>query len=496
MVVLILFVAGGCSSDLLDIKNTNNPDFEMVNATLDGASLESKAADLYRLYFVVNHHQNGMKPMMSTAADANTASHGNFGMWDASIEPRNVTWNNDPTYTNASHLNFMYANTYSTILSAVEIIAAIEGGVDAGVNGADNPRLLAFSNFMLGLSHMTLGHLYDKAFIVAPGAELEGTLDFTSPYQEVVEAAVDFLDEAISIATANPFVIPAAWMQTPADITSAEFIRIANTYAARTLSYAARNKTEDAQVDWNRVRSYADNGITSDLVIMLNASNWFVTGVSYLNIVAGWGQVDMRLANLMDPENQPAYWEDRPDFPHPPASTNPLDKRILTDFAWLSGNGFRPERGYYHFSNHRWSRLDASTFTLSWAGLGPWPEIYVAENDMLRAEARLHLGDVPGAADIINAGTRTTRGEMPPVAANATDVRQAIHHERMIELFMTGFGSEYYEMRKMDYLQKGTPLHFPIPAAALQTMSVEEPFYSFGGVANADGINTSNGGWR
>src|SRR5690554_4169252 len=343
LVVLFLFFAGGCSKDILDIENTNNPDFEMVNATLTGETLESQAASMFNNYFLVNHHHNGMKPMMSTAADANTASHGNFGMWDASIEPRNVTWNNDPTYSNASHLNFMYSNTYTTILRAMEVIASIEGGVEAGENGVDNPRLLAFSNFMLGLSHMTLGHLYDKAFIVAPGRELEGTLDYTSPHEEVVAAAVEFLDNAISIAQSNSFSIPADWMGTTNDVSSADFIKLANTYAARTLSYASRSKAEDAQVDWPKVLSYANNGITENLVINLDASRWHTQAIGYLNVNAGWGQVDMRIANLMDPENQPAYWEDRADFPHPPASTNPLDKRILTDFTWLAGNGFRPE---------------------------------------------------------------------------------------------------------------------------------------------------------
>jgi hypothetical protein len=118
-----------------------------------------------------------------------------------------------------------------------------------------------------------------------------------------------------------------------------------------------------------------------------------------------------------------------------------------------------------------------------------------AENDLLRAEARAYTGDLGGAADIINAGTRVTRGELDPVDANLTDIINAIHHERHVELYTTGNGIQFYEMRKLDLLQKGTPLHLPVPAAILQLFNVSD-FYTFGTTARADGVSTSNGGWR
>ncbi|MCY1380460.1 hypothetical protein D9M69_682850 [compost metagenome] len=62
-------------------------------------------------------------------------------------------------------------------------------------------------------------------------------------------------------------------------------------------------------------------------------------------------------------------------------------------------------------------------------------------------------------------------------------------------MYTTGMALQFYEMRKNDLLQKGTPLHLPIPAGILQTMGLTD-FYTFGTTAKADGINTSNGGWR
>lgn len=51
-------------------------------------------------------------------------------------------------------------------------------------------------------------------------------------------------------------------------------------------------------------------------------------------------------------------------------------------------------------------------------------------------------------------------------------------------------------MRKLDLLQKGTPLHLPIPAKVMENLGEIAPFYTFGTVLKADGVNTFNGGWR
>lgn len=115
---------------------------------------------------------------------------------------------------------------------------------------------------------------------------------------------------------------------------------------------------------------------------------------------------------------------------------------------------------------------------------------------MLRAEARAYLGELAEAAAIINAGTRTTRGKMDPVKETLEDVLKGIHHERHVEMFVSGSGLQFFEMRKLDLLQKGTFLHFPIPAGTLETFNLTPPFYTFGTVAKADGKGTSNGGWK
>jgi len=120
------------------------------------------------------------------------------------------------------------------------------------------------------------------------------------------------------------------------------------------------------------------------------------------------------------------------------------------------------------------------------------------ENDLLIAEAELRTGNTQGAIDILNNpdGARISRGQLAEIPAGAAKdvVEDAIFYERTIELYLTGCGIPFFDMRRQDMLQKGTPLHFPIPGQQLDVMLM--PQYTFGGVDNADGINTSNGGWN
>ena len=126
---------------------------------------------------------------------------------------------------------------------------------------------------------------------------------------------------------------------------------------------------------------------------------------------------------------------------------------------------------------------------------GPVPEFTLTENNLILAESLVHLGHTADAIVLLNSGTRTQRGHLPPLDAMTPDneVLKAIFYERNIELMITGMGISFFDMRRRDLLQKGTPLHFPIPASELQVVGL--PLYTYGGVDHADGINTSNGGW-
>lgn len=489
-----LMVVTGCE-DMLEVKNENNPDFDQVYSS--GEDLENLTAGLFSITYAAEHSYSGVQMGLATASDNVSCSWGNQAMRHMGWEPRDFAWDNNPSYSYAGTTKYLFDKSYAAINTASNILKAINNGVEIGTGGVDNERSQAVCKFIQGVSYGDLALVFDKAFIVDEDQTVEGEVGSAVPYSDVAAAAVGYLDEAIALC-ANTFTIPAGWLGAEADLSNADFAKLCNTYAARILSYMPRNATELAAVDWNAVKTYADAGITSDFnVVNDNYVQWYNEAGDYLTY-NGWGVTDMYVVNLMDPA-QPQHWDDTPAFPHPPASTNILtdpaiDDRLETDFAYLGSNWFQASRGYYWYSNYRFDRLDAFYVNAD----GPRSEVLKAENDMLKAEARAYLAvpDLAGAAAIINAGTRVTRGGLANVGAVKADIIAAIHHERHVEMYVTGMGLQFFEMRKLDLLQTGTPLHLPLPAGTLQTFGESLPFYTYGRVAEADGVNTSDGGWR
>ncbi|MGA1227469.1 MAG: RagB/SusD family nutrient uptake outer membrane protein [Tamlana sp.] len=476
-----------CTRDL-EVLNENEPDFLKVYS--DAADVKNLAGNLYNTFYFQNEYT--LKMLFAVAADNFSSSVSWLvGVQDVSWEPRKA-WNNTPGYRFESSTSYPFNEMYKVINTSSLIIKSLDNGVEIGKDGADNDLVRAFARFNMGISYGMLALSFDKAFIVDEKSTLtNASLGDAKTYKEVASQAIIYLDEAISILSKNSYNIPANWMGSPGDLPSNILSQYANSWAARILSNLPRNSTELASVDWTAVKKYADAGITSDFNILLDGwGRWQSYGGYYLT--AGLAVTDMYVVNKLDP-TMPDHWDDDPNFIHPPASTNPnADKRIETDFAYISSNTFPGDRGYYHWSNYRWKRLNLLFSTAN----GPMPEFMLAENDMYKAEALAYTDNLAEAASIINAGTRTTRGQLPQVPANLTDIIEAIHHERIIEMMYTGTGLQFFEMRKRNLLQKGTPLHFPLPAKTLETFGELPPFYTFGGPDGQDGINGSNGGWR
>lgn len=483
-----ILVLTGCKKDLT-VANNNQPDFQKVYAS--GEDLTNLTGGLFNTYYSGTHSYSGMQMFLATAADNVTCSWGNQAMRDMSWEPRKE-WSNAPNYTYQGTTKYTFDKMYAVINTASNIIKAVDGGVKVGVNGADNSMIKAVCRFNMGIAYGVLALNFDRAFIVDEKTTIPGAkLSDAKPYGEIGTAAIGYLTQALSLA-GNTFTVSKDWFGTPADLSNTQLKAMINSMIARILSNMPRNSTELAAVNWASVKTYADAGISSDFMVINDGYNkWYAEAGDYLTF-PGWGLTDMYVVNQMDPQ-EPAHWDDLASFPAPPASTNPnADKRLASDFEYVPSVWLQATRGYYHWSNYRSKRYDG-VYAL---GEGPLPEMLKAENDLYKAEARAYTGDLAGAAAIINAGTHTTRGGLPPVAADLNAIKAAIHAERHIELYVSGMGLQFYEMRKRNLLQKGTPLHLPLPAKTLETLAESLPFYTFGGVDKADGKNTSNAGWR
>lgn len=484
IIALIAILFSSCFKKL-DVPNLNDPDIYDVLSSPE-AVYELAGSLFYNWYIDVQTHSWSPRMSMITMADQGTSSWLNSGMYDLSSEPRQA-FNNTETYRYAYIFEHYWAHMYRVLNQANDILKVIHGGMEIGEldengNGKDTKMVEAFSYFIQGLSLGYLGLIYDKAFVVTEYTDPATAQPL--PYQQVIDSAIASLQKCIEIASQNTFTIPDDWINGKT-YTNDELVRLAYSYMARFLVYEPRNAAQNEQTDWARVLDYANHGITQDFQVYMDNVRWKNWVFHYTYERDDWVRVDARIIHMMD-TSYPWHL----DSPTDPGEASSIDARLGNDFVHVSTCPFKPERGYYHYSFYLYRRIPYSFSNPDW-----FPEFYVNELNLIKAEAYVHLGDLQSAINIVNQSSRVTRGNLPPLPNNASaeQILKAIFYERDIEFFVTGFATDFYDMRRRDMLQKGTLLHFPIPARELDILGM--PLYTFGGVENADGINTSNGGW-
>lgn len=484
----LMFPVTGCFD--LDVENTNDADSGSLFMQEQYAA--GLAGNLINDWFLAVHNYNGLALQMLVAADAGTCSWG-FTR-DAGTEPR-IAFNNHASGAYSYQNYSLYMNLYSTLNNANDLLNILKEA-ELGFTGMERARMNAVARFIQGLSLGYLGLIFDKGFVVTDETDLTVLVEVSS-WKEMIAEAVRSLDGAIEICNTNTVSLPSEYLP-GVQWNSEELGRLASSFAARLLVYSSRNKTDDNQTDWAKVYDYASHGIEKDFAPLADDEKWYSQYITYA-VYPGWVQTDMYVVNMMDP-SMPDRWVDENtwDLVQDPvmSHTDGVDDRIFTDFQYLYSCSFRPDRGYYSFSCYRHRRFDQYIHT--WTE--PMPEFRKAENDYLLAEAAARTGKLGEAADILNNSPRVTRGGLPPVPADEASISEAIHHERMVELMSSGAGIQFFQMRKENLLQPGTPLHYPIPEAQLDIMLMD--YYTFGGTAYDDvvpqgipGVDYSTGGW-
>ena len=443
-------------------------------------------------------------------ANHSTSSWGSHGWLDNSWEPR-IPWNNSPTYNLSSLTLVLWDELYGLLTIVNDVIDAIENhGLQIGKEGQDTPMVLATMYFIRGVSLGQLGLTFDQAWL-ATSNDLPNTNPF-SPWSQIIDGAIDALNYAITLSNNNTFRLPVGTVSGIL-VNNMYLSQLANSYAARFLALGSRTHAQNEDLswsvyDWSNVLEYANEGLTTDFAPIGNGlpwegGTWWDLNIKYLR-QPGWGRVDMRVVNLLDPDQPPRFptdFEGLPILDELPDNgvAKSLDARLTTDFLYLSNHNFAPSRGGWHFSHYRHSRYDfpATTNTeglYMGESLGPLRELRAYDNELMKAEAFVRKGNISSAAAILNdeSNPRKARGQLEDVPDDPEELLNAIFYERDIELFHNGYLISFSDMRRRDMLQKGTPLHFPVPGIILKQM--DEEIYTFGGYFNADGINTSNGG--
>ncbi len=516
---VVLALAGACNPDL-DVTNPNAPD--VARAISTPSDVRQLIGSSYNTWFLgmqggaVAPFEPNPGLMTEVMGDVATMAYGNYGARFNGQEPR-LAYQNSSATSDGRVASQPYDIMYGALGAANDGLRAIARGVRVAASSSapdETEQFQAFAWMVQGLSLGFEALIFNEGFIV-----VEDTPDASAvlePYTAVNAAAVASLDKAIAAATGKSWSIPAEF--TPGiNLTAANLVKMASTMAARQLAYAPRTAAENAAVNWARVLTYANAGISTGTPFNLQiqgdgGNNWFDLLKGYTNLES-WVRVDQRIVHQADPATQPVVFTSTTAPPRavpadlrfargtPDASGNV--KQPGADFWYNQNIPYDPARGVHFFSNWSHARYVDHSFEVDAPFLTMVPYVLAAENDLLIAEALVRTnGDKARAAGLINK-TRVGRGGLPPVTAATAnnELIGAIFYERDVELWGTGAGIGWMNRRRIEAsathmgvnigniwafrggsnLQKGTPRSVPVPAKELETLNI--PVYTFGGAS-------------
>lgn len=500
----LLLGAAGCAD--LDVANPNQPDTEQALA--DAGDVQSLIVGSFSSWWRAQQHQDGFGLNLSTVSFQHSAYPANFGMVEFSKVPREPI-NNDPAFSFYSQFQTTWTDNYRAISAARNGLVALDGDVSLG---ADEPRARAFAHFVQGLAHGSLALLFDEAYIYDETMVPED-LDAPVGYQQVMEAALGYLDQAIAIAQANTFQLPASWMSR--GVSNTEMVRLARSFQARYRALVARTPAEREAVNWQRVISDAEAGITQDFMMEHDGfSNLWPHHIRVYGNFPGWSQVPNFYLGMADQsgryqdwlatpvDNREPFLYDTPDQRFPQGATvdaqraNPGMYITVPGGAGLSASlgdqWSRADRGTWRWSYYRDYRYDS--WLAAPAYVGPATELSVTQLRLLTAEGLYRTGQTGAAAAIVDE-TRMSNGGLGTASANADcvprlpsgqcgDLLETIKWEHRLETYHQGFGVSFYNARGWGDLMEGTFLHLPIPSRELQLQNL--PVYTTGGVGGND----------
>jgi hypothetical protein len=532
--VATLMVAG-CE---LDVQNPNDPDAE--RAFSDPAGLEQLMGGAFRTWAATRGGYFTSLPM-TAMADNYTASWNNaairFYSSVASDCPQRCGWNNSATAPEAAggpSVEEHWYGYYTVLSSANDVVRAIESGVcfddDCAVSDSVTSRNLAIARMLQGMALAGLAMSYDKAFIVDENTDLTNptAIEF-STREEVRDSALAMFDLAFAEAQGATWSTDAEWAGVGAGraYTATQIRQLIRTMQAELIAMFPRSATENGQANWARVATLASQGISSgtqfDWEYYIDFSG-AASAVNTIDWVKVWGnsigtmRVDTRVAAMLT-TNHRHPWPEPGGNPCPTTSADrrvgdgswgPADNSTFatkaktanagTDFACSGAAIFPAARGQYHQSNLQHIRYNYLAY--NGENVPPFDEtgqdpFYTRQmNDLLWAEGLIRStgGDKALAAAKIN-NSRVNRGGLPAVSGGAStdELLAALHYEQEIE-FMGQGPTPFFNRRRINGLQPGTPRHLPVPAKELDVLVRE--VYTFGGPTAPDMsvIGTGPGG--
>lgn len=496
----LALVAASCQD--LDVVNPNRPD--AARATAQPQTTEAFVATSFRTFWPVAGHDDFPSWAFSTMAREVTSGFADFGQLELSAEPRQA-WNNSQVNVRRFVNETPWFQLFRTISSVNDVVGAVNRGLVI-VDAPRTARAKAMGKFMQGVSYGYVGFYFDKAPLIDEFTRLDTvrTPQFAD-YRQVSAFALRQLDSAIAVAQTQPSMsFPVdAWLYQ--NLTRDQFVRLANSFAARILVYTARSRAERAAVNWAEVIRRVDAGIQADYAPVAQPDVFFddwkrlLARLRTAGRPSDFGRPSYWLIGPADSTNGWVNWVATPNDNRLPFQMRTRDRRIqgTTGPASLGkyvgynlNNIFAADRGTYRWSHYFFRR---SGVDLTWQ-TGQQLAMSVVEMDLLKAEALIRLGRAAEAVPLINR-SRVANGELPPVTVDGPpnepgcvprkengacgSLWDALRYEKGIEGLGMGGVIAFFDARGWQTLPEGTPIHLPIPGRELATLQL--PNYTFGG---------------
>jgi len=429
----------------------------------------------------------------------------------------------DPAEPEYLYPTIPWVGSYQAISAVAQGLRALQSPEVSEAMDPDRvQRLRAYGKFVQGLAHGTVALLYDRGFIVDEATDATERGEPVE-YSALLEAAFGYFDEAMELANEVEFTIPFQWMR--AEPTSQDLIRLIRSFKARFRAQVARTPEERASVDWASVAADVDEGLQSTFTInqdwtagwsnsLLMIGPWpynsafpyFIYGMAdQSGAMAEWYALDLGEKHPILPDGRP-FLIVTPDLRFPRGSTVEEQRAGPGEYFRLLDEG--------EYSN--WWFSSRGTWRWSWYVAGPnrgyfyydgdfdQPEILLQELRLLKAEGLYRLGDLGGAAAIVNE-TRTLHG-LSPTDASGTNTScvprlpsgecgnlwEMLKWEKRMEVTWTGIAGAnwFFDGRGWGDLWKDTPLQFPVPCTELEVLMLS-PCYTFGGAGGTMGADVS-----
>ena len=491
-------LAAGCQD--LDVENPNAPD--RSRATQQPTATESFVASSFRTWWPVAGHDDYPSWAMSTMAMEVTSGFADFGQLETSALPRSA-WNNSPVNARSLVAERPWYSLYSTISQVNDALISIDSGLVI-VDATRTARARTMGKFMQAISHGMLGLYFDRAVVVDERLALDTvSAPNFQPYREVVAASIAPLDEAIAYAGVSNFTLPVdSWLFQ--SMTRDDVVKLANSYAARFMTYAPRTRAERTAVNWTEVLRRANLGITADFAPVAQVDILFDDWKRLVARVrtgppSDFGRPSYHILGPADSSQGFINWNNTPLATRTAFQIRTKDRRIQSAagpatpgkyFGYQSSNIFTASRGQWRWSRYYYLRNGTGT---SWQ-TGPQLAVTVAEMDLIKAEALIRLNRAAEAVPLINK-TRVANGQLPPVTIDGPpnepgcvprklngdcgSLWDALRYEKGVEMIGTSGVVRYFDARGWQLLPADTFVHLPVPGRELGTLRMEQ--YTFGG---------------